>query len=105
MVFPEILLNKGIMAKASNMASMQEMKAVKVDSLRNCVIKFLRSVPNTLRTPTSLALFAERAVVRFMKLMQASKRIKKAITCIAELFSWRNEYIKIKNACQYDQTL
>ena len=78
MVFPEILLNKGIMAKASNMASMQEMKAVKVDSLRNCVIKFLRSVPNTLRTPTSLALFAERAVVRFMKLMQAISKIKMA---------------------------
>ncbi len=54
------------------------MNDTKVDSVRNCQIRVFLSVPNTFLMPTSLALFAERAVDRFMKLMQAINKINNA---------------------------
>ena len=45
--------------------------AINNDSLKNCLISCFLSEPTALRTPTSFALFSERAVLRFMKLMQA----------------------------------
>jgi hypothetical protein len=45
------------------------------DSPMNCPINCLLPAPTTLRTPISLALRKERAVARFMKLMQAMTRM------------------------------
>ena len=48
-----------------------------IDSLTNCSANCHRNAPIDFLTPTSLALSAERAVDKFIKLMQAiSKTIK-----------------------------
>src|SRR5688572_6925124 len=78
MDFPETELNNGSAQYAIPIATSNDNNTVKVDSVRNCMTSFFRSVPNTLRMPTSRALPAERAVVRFMKLMQAISNINKA---------------------------
>ena len=52
---------------------------IMIDSPRNCLIRFVRAAPNTLRMPTSFARFVAIAVVRFMKLIQAMNRIKMAM--------------------------
>ena len=49
-----------------------------VDSPMNWPISCRRNAPSTLRMPTSCARPAERAVARFMKLMQAINRRKNA---------------------------
>ena len=49
------------------------------DSVKNCRIKLLLRAPTTLRMPTSRARLAERAVARFIKLMQAITKTKIAI--------------------------
>jgi hypothetical protein len=54
--------------------------ATSSDSLKNWAINWLRSEPIALRMPTSLARLSERAVVKFMKLMQASSNTKAPIT-------------------------
>ena len=46
--------------------------------IRNCETRLRFSVPSTFLIPTSFARFAECAVVRFMKLMQAIININKA---------------------------
>ena len=51
----------------------------KTDSVKNCVIRFFLNEPNTLRTPTSFARLAERAVERFIKFTQAISSIKNAM--------------------------
>ena len=56
---------------AITMANTSATKATKVDSVRNCLIKPDLLLPNVLRTPTSFALFRDRAVDRFIKLTQA----------------------------------
>ena len=53
-------------------------QARKIDSPKNCLINRDRSAPTTLRRPTSFIRFAERAVARFIKLIQAIRRMKKA---------------------------
>ena len=50
------------------------------DSVRNWVISKDLLEPTTFRIPTSLDLVVERAVARFMKLIQAMIRIRMAIT-------------------------
>ncbi len=60
------------------MAITVEIKTINVDSVRNCIISSLRSVPNTFLIPTSFARLAERAVVRFIKLIQAISKINNA---------------------------
>jgi hypothetical protein len=52
---------------------------IRIDSARNCLIRWLLDEPNTFRTPTSLALLADLAVDKFIKLIHASVRISKAI--------------------------
>ena len=42
-----------------------------IDSKKNCRISCLLPEPSVFLTPTSFALFSERAVERFMKLTQA----------------------------------
>jgi len=49
------------------------------DSPRNCLMSCKRKAPRTFLTPTSLALLADRAVERFMKLKEAMSRMKNAI--------------------------
>src|SRR5450755_25942 len=71
-------LKPGIKIKLAKMAMMREMMTIMVDSERNWNIRSLRRVPRTLRMPTSRARFAERAVVRFIKLIQAISRMKMA---------------------------
>ncbi len=53
-------------------------KVSKTASPINCCIKTPRTAPTTLRTPISLARFTDRAVVKFIKLIQAMSRIKTA---------------------------
>ncbi len=45
----------------------------------NCLINTPRTAPTTFLTPISFARFTDRAVVRFMKLMQAISKINTAI--------------------------
>src|SRR5580765_8488665 len=70
--FCEIMLNQGSAANTINKAKPDEMITTRNDSAKNCAMSCLRPDPRVLRTPTSLALFSERAVLRFMKLIQAS---------------------------------
>src|SRR4051812_20538421 len=77
---PDTWLNNGNIAHATNTAITVAVSVTITDSARNWAIKYLLLEPNTLRTPTSRARLAERAVERFMKLMQASINIKTAIT-------------------------
>ena len=49
------------------------------DSPRNCFTSDFFSAPNTFRIPTSAERFEERAVDRFMKLMQAISKVNKAM--------------------------
>ena len=50
-----------------------------IDSPKNCLNKAFFWAPITLRTPTSAALFAELAVDKFMKLIQAINNVSSAI--------------------------
>src|SRR5450631_2460349 len=70
------VLKPGIKIKLAKMATAREMMTIRVDSDRNCKIRSLRRVPKTLRIPTSRARLADRAVVRFIKLIQAMSRMK-----------------------------
>src|SRR6185503_2635500 len=79
MFFPDNWLNAGSSATAAKKAISAATKVINTDSVRNWKTKYLRGEPSTLRTPTSRARFAERAVERFMKLTQAISRIKRAI--------------------------
>jgi hypothetical protein len=76
----EMSLKKGITIQAIITATIIENSAINVDSVRNCWIRVLFSVPSTFRMPTSFARFAERAVDKFMKLIQAINKIKIAAT-------------------------
>ena len=63
------------MASASSIA----IPVSNIDSPMNWTISWLRCAPTTLRTPTSRARCVDRAVVRFMKLMQAMINTNNAI--------------------------
>src|SRR5678815_3168252 len=73
------VLNKGRKNRASNKASIREMKHMMSDSPRNCFINDDLPAPITFLTPTSRARFSDRAVERFIKLMQAMNKMKMAI--------------------------
>ena len=62
----------------ATIAISKEKTTINVDSTKNCAMRFLFSVPSTFLMPTSFARFAECAVVRFIKLMQAMSKINKA---------------------------
>src|SRR6478735_1595514 len=73
-------LNNGSSSNAIKMASTNEKKLNKTDSVKNCVMRCERSEPATFLIPTSLARLAERAVERFIKFTQAINKIKMATT-------------------------
>src|SRR6478735_9461708 len=60
----------------SNNESINDRKTTKNDSLKNCCINWLFKEPTDFRMPTSLARFSERAVLKFIKLMQANSSTK-----------------------------
>src|ERR1700733_14881429 len=76
---PDIWLNSGSSSLAPKTAITVAIKVTITDSDKNCAIKYLRGEPSTLRTPTSRALFDERAVDRFMKFTQAMSNINMAM--------------------------
>src|ERR1700760_3149737 len=59
---PARLLNIPKNAQATNTDIIAAIKVIIMDSVRNCITRFLRAEPKTLRTPTSLARLDERAV-------------------------------------------
>jgi hypothetical protein len=63
--------------KAITSASIMDMIAIKVDSDKNCSIKFFLICSKHFSDTYFFARLAERAVVRFMKLMQAINKIKR----------------------------
>ena len=76
---PETERNRGRARSTKMRAKIQDTLLFNIDSLKNCRMILPLSAPMTFRKPTSLALFAERAVERFMKLIQAMIRTKIAI--------------------------
>ena len=54
-------------------------QVISKDSLRNCAIMDILPAPEDFLTPISFALFDERAVERFIKLIQAINWIKAAM--------------------------
>ena len=75
MCLPARLLKYGIKNSTTIIASAAEIKLIIVDSERNWKIRSFRVEPTTFLTPTSLARFADRAVERLTKLIQAKRRI------------------------------
>ena len=61
------------------MANANETKLKSADSVRNCFMRLILCDPTTFRNPTSLARFADFAVERLIKLIQAIEIIKIAI--------------------------
>src|SRR5215831_5540323 len=59
--------------------NMEAIRLIRIDSVRNCLTRLLRSEPRTFRTPTSFARLEERAVERFIKLTQAMSKMKIAM--------------------------
>ena len=76
---PAIWLKSGNNSHASPTANTVDVSVTNNDSVKNCATRYLRADPSTLRTPTSFALFDDRAVKRFMKFTQAISRINMAI--------------------------
>src|ERR1700733_152707 len=72
------VLKYGSNSQASSKPITKERQLYSSDSVKNCLIKLLRYEPTTLRKPTSLARFADLAVARFTKLMQAMMRMNAA---------------------------
>ena len=74
-----ISLNQFKLSDTNNNAIAKAIHATTKDSLKNCLINCPRTEPIDLRIPTSFALFSEWAVLRFIKLIQASSNTKEAI--------------------------
>src|SRR5690554_555091 len=75
---PENSLKAGKVAFTSTKAMIHAIKLNRMDSIKNCPTSCPCADPITLRTPTSLALLLAPAVERFMKLIAAINKIKKA---------------------------
>ena len=73
-------LNQGSETLANMQANTIATTPYKSASVRNCAAKALRCEPKAFRTPTSRARCMERAVERFIKLTQASNKIKAPTT-------------------------
>lgn len=76
--FPEMSLNVGNNKAKNPTATIMARILIKKDSVINWVINDFFSDPNVFLTPTSLARSDDRAVDRFIKLIQAINNIKKA---------------------------
>ena len=60
------------LAKPAEMIKQMPSAAINNDSQKNWLINWFRKEPTAFRMPISFALFSLRAVLRFIKLMQAS---------------------------------
>src|SRR5687768_18368289 len=69
-LFPYTTLFRSIQAKTN------ERITTRKDSMKNWYTNCFRIEPIVLRIPTSFALFSDRAVLRFIKLMQASSNTR-----------------------------
>src|SRR5687767_8908072 len=69
-------LNQGSNRTTMTEATTKANTTTNSDSPKNCLMICQRLDPTALRIPTSLPLFSERAVLRFMKLIQASSNTK-----------------------------
>jgi hypothetical protein len=67
-------------------ATAVEIRAVRMDSLKNCNTRLFLCAPFALRSPISFALDADLAVLRFMKLMQAMISTSNAIEEKIQIF-------------------
>src|SRR4051812_49283837 len=76
---PEIWLKTGRHNTTNTMAINKAKNEIRIASVKNCLINWLRAAPITLRMPTSLALFKDLTVDRFMKFKQAINKTNKAI--------------------------
>ena len=72
--------NTGTISITITTAMISERILRKTDSNRNCRISCFLSEPMVFLTPTSLARLLDRAVERFIKLMQAISSMIKAVT-------------------------
>jgi len=79
-VFSEKLLKRGSRSSIIKIEIKTAIKLIRIDSPMNCFINCVLSAPKTFLMPTSLALFADLAVARFIKLMQAINSIKTPTT-------------------------
>ena len=79
-LIPNRLLKAGRVSSTISNPSINAKKLTRIDSERNCEINLFFPEPTTFRRPTSLALVADLAVARFIKLIQAIKRIRTATT-------------------------
>src|SRR5215471_21631534 len=76
---PDTRENAGSNSFVKSSAIKNAITLISQDSPRNCFINDPFSAPNTLRTPTSDERLEERAVERFIKLMQAINNVNKAM--------------------------
>jgi hypothetical protein len=77
--FLAISLKNGRSNSAINKANINEINVSRIDSPKNCLAICDLVAPITFLMPTSVALFADLAVARFIKLIQAIMRINNAI--------------------------
>jgi hypothetical protein len=73
--FSEKLLKRGRSSSIKKIEINTAIKLIRIDSPMNCFMSCVLSAPKTFLMPTSLALFTDLAVARFMKLMHAMNRI------------------------------
>src|SRR5690349_16747777 len=78
-VLPETELKAGNNNKVKTIATINASILIKRDSPRNCITNDFFSAPNTFLMPTSDERLEDRAVARFMKLIQAIINVKMAI--------------------------
>ena len=92
--FPDRRLNAGKKTAARHTPMTDENKVSNIASPINCLISVHSSAPTTFRTPTSLARPTDRAVERFIKLIHAISRIKKATRVKSLTYSIRPPSIR-----------
>ncbi len=74
-----IKLKVGRKSSTNKIAKIIAIKLIKIVSVKNCLISEIWFEPSVFLIPTSLALPEERAVERFVKFMQAIRRIARAM--------------------------
>src|SRR4030095_6015536 len=77
--FPDMCENAGSKSCVMPSAIKKEIMLMSSDSRINGLANDRLLAPNALRTPTSAERFDERAVDKFMKLMQAISKVNKAM--------------------------
>src|SRR3989337_2663526 len=82
-------LKYGSIKNTSSTEKIKANAAINMDSLKNWVTNCFRTEPIAFRIPTSLARFSERAVLKFMKLIQASINTKAPMVAKSQTLSIR----------------